>query len=477
MIRALGAVTAALALAPAAQAGGPSIAFGAAEDAVRAPTLVESEAAMGLLRLAGFRAVRVTSTWEPGLAAPTAHEAMVLANVAAAAALHGVRVYVSVYHAGSRTTPLTPAARAAFAAYVAEVVRANPTFRDVIVGNEPNLNRFWLPQFELDGSGASAPAYNELLAATYDAVKAAAPETLVWGGALAPRGVDKPFTGRDTISPTRFIREWGAAYAAGGRTAPVMDGFSFHPYGEHSSVPVDRVPADPDHLGLADQDKLVRLLGQAFDGTGQPGSGLPILYDEYGIESVVPPEKAALYEGTEPATTRPVDEAAQGAAYAQALRLASCQSNVAGILLFHVQDEPGLAGWQSGVLYPDGTPKSSLGVVRDTIGAIAGGTAGKCPLAVRPVVAFTPAARRISLRCDRDCVYRARLVRLPAGSVTAWRNGRAAPGRRVSFQLGARVAPGSYRLSVSFVHATRPAKPVVRVSRPFALRSLSRSRR
>ena len=477
MIRVLAALLAALAAAPAAFAGGSSISLGAAEDAVRAPTLVEAEASMGLLRLAGFRAVRITSTWEPGLTAPTEHEATVLGNVAAAAALHGVRVYISVYHAGSSTTPLTPESRAAFAAYVAEIVRANPSLRDVIVGNEPNLNRFWLPQFNEDGTGASAPAYNELLAATYDAVKAAAPETKIWGGALAPRGVDKPFTGRDTISPTRFIREWGAAYAASGRTLPVMDGLSFHPYGENSSVPVDKLPSDSDHLGLIDQDKLVRLLGQAFDGTGQVGSGMPILYDEYGIESVVPAEKAALYSGTEPLTTRPVDEAAQAAAYAQALRLAYCQSNVAGILLFHSIDEPALGGWQSGLVYPDGTPKASLGLVRYTIDAIADGTAGKCPLAVKPVVAFTPLLRRISLRCDRDCVYRARLVRLPTGSVTAWRNGRAAPGSRLAFQLGARVSPGQYRLSVSFVHATRPGKPVVRTSVPFAVRSRSLSSR
>ena len=426
---------------------------------------------MGLLRLAGFRAARITSTWEPGLSAPTEHEALVLGNVAAAAALHGVRVYVSVYHAGSKTTPLTSEAQAEFAAYVAAIVQANPGFRDVIVGNEPNLNRFWLPQFNADGTGASAPAYNALLATTYDAVKAVAPETTIWGGALAPRGVDKPFTGRDTISPTRFIREWGAAYAASGRTLPVMDGLSFHPYGENSSTPVDKPPTDPDHLALTDQDKLVRLLGQAFDGTGQVGSGMPILYDEYGIESVVPAEKAALYYGTEPQTTRPVDEATQAAGYAQALRLAYCQSNVAGILLFHSTDEPDLGGWQSGLSYPDGTPKASLGVVRDTIDAIAGGTAGKCPLEVKPVVAFTPILRRISLRCDRDCVYRARLVRLATGSVTAWRNGRADPGIRVAFQLGARVLPGQYRLSVSFVHATRPGKPVVRTSVPFAVRS------
>jgi hypothetical protein len=467
----LAAVGAALALVPAAHAGGSSIALGVAEDAVRAPSLVESETSMGLLRLAGFRAVRITSTWEPGLTAPTEHEATVLANVAAAAAVHGVRVYVSVYHAGSRTTPLTPEARAEFASYVAAVVRPNPGFRDVIVGNEPNLNRFWMPQFGVDGSGASARAYLSLLAATYDAVKAVAPDTVVWGGALAPRGVDKPFTGRDTISPTRFIREWGEAYAQSGRTEPFMDGLAFHPYGINSSAAVDLPPADADHLALIDQDRLVRLLGRAFDGTAQVGSGLPILYDEYGIEAVPPPEKASLYTGSEPRTTRPVPELAQANAYAQALRLAYCQSNVAGVLLFHAIDEPGRLGWQSGVYYPDGTAKASLGLVRETMDAIAGATIGKCAVAIRPRVAFTPKTRSISLRCDRDCVYRARLLKLPAGSVTAWRNGRARPGVRQSFRLGPKVSPGQYKLSVTFVHATRPGTVVVRASVPFSVRS------
>src|SRR5688500_9161594 len=129
MGRGFWALLATLALAPAAHAGGSSMSLGAAEDAVRTPTLVESEAAMSLVRLAGFRAVRVTSTWEPGLTEPTEHEAAVLANVAAAAAVHGVRVYLSVYHAGSRTTPLTAEAQAAFASYVAAIVRGNPAFR------------------------------------------------------------------------------------------------------------------------------------------------------------------------------------------------------------------------------------------------------------------------------------------------------------------------------------------------------------
>ena len=45
---------------------------------------------------------RLTSTWDPASTAPTPHEAAVLGNVAAAAGIHGVRVYVSVYHAGSQ---------------------------------------------------------------------------------------------------------------------------------------------------------------------------------------------------------------------------------------------------------------------------------------------------------------------------------------------------------------------------------------
>ncbi len=191
---------------------------------------------MGLLRLAGFKAVRITSFWAPGLSEPTPHEAMVLANVSMAAVLHGVRVYISVYNEGSRTTPLTVTARKEFASYAAAVVRDNPAFRDVIVGNEPNINRFWMPQFDVARKGASAPAYLRLLTGTYDALKAAAPDVRVWGGALAPRGIDRPFSGRDTISPTRFLRELGEAYRKSRRALPIMDGFSFHPYPLNSSV-------------------------------------------------------------------------------------------------------------------------------------------------------------------------------------------------------------------------------------------------
>src|SRR3990172_11667108 len=160
----LAALGAAFGLAmPSLATAGPGLVAGAVEDDVRASTLVEAETRMTNLRVAGFRAVRITSLWTPGTTTPSAGELQVLENVGAAAVRNGLRVYVTVMHPGSRTTPLTGEARAEFASYAAAIVRGAPSLRHIIVANEPNLNRFWLPQFALDGSNAAAPAYLALL--------------------------------------------------------------------------------------------------------------------------------------------------------------------------------------------------------------------------------------------------------------------------------------------------------------------------
>jgi hypothetical protein len=242
-------------------------------------------------------------------------------------------------------------------------VREVPEIRDVVVGNEPNLNRFWLPQFGTGGEDVAAPAYFALLAESYDAAKAANADVRIWGGALAPRGVDRPGTGRDTQSPTTFIRDLGAAYRASGRENPPLDGFAIHPYPASSDRPPDE-PTEPrsKSILMADyEEKLRPLLEEAF------GPGVPVLYSELGVESVIPAGKASLYEGSEPA--KPVDEATQADYYRRAIHLAACQDGVEGLLLFHVRDEPALAGFQSGVYFVDGSPKASLAPVRDAIGS------------------------------------------------------------------------------------------------------------
>ena len=163
---------------------------------------------------------------------------------------------MSVYHPGSRTTPLEPAAQTEFARYTAALAQAVPSFDDVIVGNEPNLNRFWLPQFKPNGSNASAPAYLPLLGRTYDALKAVDPKLRVWGGALAPRGNDRPDGTRPTSSPTAFIQATGRRLP-GQRPPDARDGRVRLP-----PVPGQLVH-EPGHGQPAEHDDRPRRLRQA----------------------------------------------------------------------------------------------------------------------------------------------------------------------------------------------------------------------
>src|SRR5918911_1071274 len=464
--RVLAVLIAALAAAPPAFAGGPAMLIGATEDIVKQPDPVAAKAQMDLLKLAGLRAIRMTQEWAPGQTAPSGPDFDELKNAVTAAQLDGVRVVLSVTNHGSRTTPLSDQDQADFATYAANVARALPSVHVFVIGKEPNLNRYWLPQFGLDGSDVAAPAYESLLAKTYDALKAVSPKITVLGGAVSPRGVDRPNTGRDTHSPTAFITDMGAAYKASGRTTPIMDEFAFHPYGDNSSQPPDFQHPSSTSIGLGDYGKLVALLGAAFDGTAQPGSTLPIVYDEYGVETQIPATKAKFYSGREPTTTKPTDPATQGAYYAQAIALVFCQPNVRGIFLFHSVDETDLDRWQSGLYYADGTPKASLAPTRAAIQEARRGVIAHCTGLQLPVKAKLDRASirnpRFSFRlsCDIDCTYRARLERLPTHSTVMVKRGVAVGGKplRVAF-APRKLAPGRYRFTVRATASVNPGPP------------------
>jgi hypothetical protein len=470
---------AALVLAPAAHAGGPSLRLGAATDLVKQPTLPAAKAQLQLLRLSGLDTVRITAVWSPGQTAPEAAEAARIKNVADAANILGIKVIVAVYHAGSPTTPLTEEARADFAAFAAAVVRQNRSLREVIVGNEPNLNRFWLPQFDESGASVAPAAYLQLLAQTYDALKAVSPTITVWGGSLSPRGTDRPFGIRPSHSPPTFLQALGAAYRASGRTMRVMDGLAIHPYGDNSSqAPSRSAHPNTTSIGLADYAKLVSLIGQAFDGTAQPGWALPILYDEYGVESVIPEAKAPLYTGSEHETTRPVDEATQGAYYREAIAMAFCQPNVRALLLFHSLDETDLGRWQSGVYYADGKPKASLPAVRGAAAESRRAIVAACPgLALTPTLvkaqwplpgkASIPV--RVRLSCSIDCAGAIFVEVVPGGRPVATTAVNLVGGAFRWTRVG-RLPAGKYRLRISLTATVNPGSPLERRSPPFRLR-------
>ena len=472
-------LAAVLAVATSASAGGPAMVAGAAEDNVRQGSLPASLAQMELLRVLGLNAVRITTTWAPGATAPSPTEANSLSIVDQAAKLSGLRVYVQVMNAGSRTTPAPGKEQADFASFAASIARRFPSFRDVIIGNEPNLNRFWLPQFGPKGEDVAAQSYEQLLAVSYDAIKAVSPSILVWGGALAPRGEDKAASSRHTHSPTQFILDMGVTYKGSGRTTPIMDGFAHHPYEDYSALPPAFQHPRTTTIALADYGKLVTVLGQAFDGTPQPGSQLPILYDEFGVESQIPVEKARLYTGTEPASTRPVDENTQAQYYGQALAIAFCQPNVRGFFFFHTADEQALDRWQSGIYYVDGTRKSGFDPVRVAVRASRGGVITRCEglqLTPKPKLTVPPITPRqrtiptVTLLCDIDCNYQVRLEKLSTHATVAALYGKALAGAPVKAGFRQRrLARAQYRYTVRALAPVNLGPAGTATSRAFSL--------
>jgi len=358
-----------------------TLVVGVVDDALAQQGRSFAQAQVDISHDAGFGAAIVSATWVRGQRKPSPSLLRVLRNVAASARSDGMRLYVVSWHGLGRDTPRGPAERADFAAYTGALVQALPSLAGVIVGNEPNLSTFWKPQFGARGHDLAAREYADLLARSYDAVKAVSPGVRVLGGALSPRGADRPGGRRPTHSPTAFIRELGAAYRASHRSRPLMDAFAFHPYMQASRIPPSAAHTKNTSITLADYPKLVALLDEAFRGTRQPGgTQLPIYYTEFGVQTRVPPAKLRFYDDRDsPARTDSVPFAVQAAYYRRALALAYCQPTVRGLFVFHTFDEPGLGGWQSGLYFADRTPKPSLPGFKRAVADLRNSRLTRCP--------------------------------------------------------------------------------------------------
>ena len=339
---------------------GHRITVGALEDAPKLPDPKLADDRVAFASRAGFDALNITTAWTPGQTEPDPGELQVLRNVANASDSHHLQLLITVYAPRPRYAPMTDAQQDVFAGFMASLARDLPTVDGFAIWNEPNLNTFWLRQYDAAGKDIAAPAYTSLLARTYDTLKAVSPTIKVYGGNLAPRGFEDAESRRPTHSPTQFIRDMGTAYRASGRTKPIMDVFALHPYQTRSAIPPGQ-PHTGTSLGFGDYDKLVALLGTAFDGTAQPGSKLPIAYTEFGVQSLIPPSELGSYTNVDsPLGKDAVPEQTQAEYYKQAFELAACQPNVVAVYIFHLIDEADLNRWQSGPYYADTKPKSSL---------------------------------------------------------------------------------------------------------------------
>lgn len=343
-------------LLPLAGCGGaqrPALLVGAVEDAAKwDPPLASMERARG----AGFGVIVLSAVWTAPERAPGAGQIAQLRRAVVAAEATRIVPIVAVY-SFARSTPLTAAGRLEFVAYASALLRSLPTLRYMSIGNEPNSGVFWMPQFSRSGADVAASSYYALLAQAYRALKAIEPRLTVIGGSLASRGSDRPGVGMPSHSPVAFIEALGRAFRASHARRLPMDIFSLHPYPANSSIPPTVVHKNSTTIGIADYPRLVSLLSRAF------GAPPPIIYGEYGINTVIPVDKRRFYEGHRPPSIDPVSATTQAEYYVEAIKLAACQPLVRMLLFFHVTDEPRLTGLQSGVFYADNTPKRSLAAV------------------------------------------------------------------------------------------------------------------
>ena len=202
------------------------------------------------------------------------------------AATH-MQLFVLVWHELRARRPATPADRAEFAAYAAALGRGSAALRHVIIGNEPNLNRFWMPQFGADGSDARRRRRTRRCSrARYDALKAARPERQRDRRRRLARAAPTGRTGsarrirRRPSSPTSAPPTGRAAAERRSWTpSPSTRTWTTRASRRRSTHPKNTT------IAIADYAKLVALLGKAFDGTAQPGSTLPIVYGEFGVET------------------------------------------------------------------------------------------------------------------------------------------------------------------------------------------------
>ncbi len=376
------------ALARSAHAG-PGLVVGVADDSLKWSTKPLAQTALAYTRDLGLRAVRVTVAWQPGqtrlaLADRPPVDRMILATWG-----RGLRVVLAVYGTAA-AAPQTNADRNTYCTFVGSLLRRYPGVNDVVIWNEPNSSRFWQPQFAVDGTSLAPASYEALLARCWDVLHAIRPSVNVIA-ASAPRGNDNPSaSGSVSHSPVNFYRKMGDAYRASGRTRPIFDTVGHNPYpNTNAERPWTRHPGS-NTIGEGDYDKLMSVLAEAFGGTGQPVPGqgrVSIWYMEQGFQTTIDPAKASLYHGTEnmgqllpawvarsPSGTSDLGLAPdQATQLTDALELAYCQPAVGAFFNFELADEPDLAGWQSGLLWADLTPKPSYQPFKAAVKAVAAG--------------------------------------------------------------------------------------------------------
>jgi len=461
----LASVCAALALAGSAS----STTFGVADDAGK----YAEDGGAGfytMLTELGMTENRIAVFWDPANPTTIVDQAFLDRSIPQAMQ-RGIDVMFAIYPLKARSLVDTPNGVELFADYAARIARRYPYVRKIICLNEGNQPRFHQPQFDDAGSGISGFVQEQAMAACYDALKAVDPGIDVIAFGLSPRGNDD-FDAVSNVShsPIRFLKEVGEAYRASGRTKPIADDISIHCY-PNLNTDAPSVGYLWPKVGCVNLDRFKQAWWDAFQGTAQPlvretgqsdGPFVRIFVDEVGYQARIAPEKAALYTGSENVPV--LDEATQGAYYAQLIALMACDPNVALLNFFHAVDETSLPAWQSGVVLPDGTRRASFAAVKEAVlanqqcrGPVRNWRHTETVVGGR--VTFKTLPRSFVVRADEGFSYDVKITRRSSTRKLTGAAGQGEAARDLLFKLP-KLNRGAYRVTVTLRAETNPARAV-----------------
>jgi hypothetical protein len=336
----------------------------------------------GELKTENLGTNRWTLAWNPSN--PTAiTELPFVQRAAPVAQANGIHVILSLYagqNGGSSpdATDHDPTAFCNWAKIVAQTVK-QWGIDSFIIWNEPSSTLYWNPQKTDPGqkttaNDVAAPAYETLLASCYDQLHSL--DGGGWTADVIGMGLSAKASKNTSNEPLAFLRDVGAAYKASGRSTPIMDQLSLHPYPLPSTNPSPDKgysSAAPDDFGPPDLARVKQAVYDAFNGTGQPTTlnGLTFVLDEFGWQtstssatdfSATDAAALASYSGTEnagpPGSAAAVSETTQAQYIAQAVGMFACDPTVTNVNLFLLVDEATRTGWQSGLMTTGGEGKS-----------------------------------------------------------------------------------------------------------------------
>ncbi|HEY6962253.1 MAG TPA: hypothetical protein VI408_10225 [Gaiellaceae bacterium] len=465
----------------------------------------------------GYQDLRMTVQWDESTPTVIQYQANLQLAIDCAV-LNNMRPILSIYPLHPAAIGSNTAAQGQFASFVALVGQAFPSVTNFIVGNEPNVNRFWQPQYA-GGHDAAATDYEHTLAASYDALKTVRPDSVVWGPAISSRGNDNATaTSNPSHSPVWFIKYMGDAYRASGRTKPIFDEFNMHPYPPVQDADPFSKPFQWPQAGAANLDRIKQALWDAFNGTGQPvpaeqpggrtaqsarfaSQGLPMNLDEAGEQTTVTGHEAAYNHP--PENVQPIDEATQAVRHVELAHIGECDPDVKAVLWFPLIDDTGLSdGFQSGNMYADLAHKQSYTAMQQAIGADKGncvspvsgistawthttqvvgaqaifGGPGTAPGSQPTPKPATLKTLWTSMTATEDASYTVSLLSASAGTRRPAAVRSLAPltgSLQAYYKPGIKIQgpfpPGTYMIQIVLKAATNPSRTTTLTSKPFTI--------